>query len=64
MPRNKQLLAEIGNGMSIMLGLPTLSSWNTRSRPKKPQNGTIGFNQQTNSLEYWNGKNWFTAQMA
>lgn len=47
----------------MMLGLPTLSLWDTKNRPKNAKPGTLGFNFQTNSLEYWSGDNWFTAAM-
>ena len=64
MPRSKPLFIELGDGISLKIGLPTISSWNTRSRPKKPKAGTLGFNQKTNSLEYWDGKSWFAASMS
>jgi hypothetical protein len=64
MPRSTPFTFEIGEGLSIMLGLPTIPSWNIRSRPKKPKVGTFGFNQKTNSLEYWDGKSWFAASMS
>ena len=64
MPNNKQLLVEVGQGLSLMIGLPTIPSWNAISRPKKPKVGTIGFNKQTNSLEYWDGKSWLAAPMS
>lgn len=63
MRRSKPLLIEIGQGLSLMVGQMTLSSWSTSDRPKKPRAGTVGFNQQTNSLEYWDGENWFEASM-
>ena len=61
MPRSKPIFIELGQGLSIMVGLPTISSWETQDRPKKPKVGTLGFNKQTNSLEYWDGKEWFEA---
>ena len=64
MPRSKPLTIKVADGLSIMLGLPTIPSWNLQSRPKKPKNGTIGFNTQTSNLEYWDGKSWFAAAMS
>ena len=46
-----------------MLGLPRLNSWDTSDRPKKPKNGTIGFNSETNNIEYYNGSFWLGAAM-
>ena len=63
MPKNNPFLIDIGQGLSIRIGLPTISSWKTRERPKKAKQGTIGFNFQTSNLEYWNGSNWFAAPM-
>lgn len=62
--KNNSLLVEIGEGLSVMIGLPRISSWRTRTRPKKAKRGTFGFNSQTNSLEYYNGSDWFTALMS
>jgi len=64
MPRNSPLMLEIADGLSIMLGLPTIPSWKIQNRPKKPKMGTFGYNSQTQSLEYWDGKNWFAASMS
>ena len=63
MPNNQPLLLDIGEGLSIMLGLPTIASWNQKNKPKKAKLGTFGFNIQTNCLEYWDGKNWLEANM-
>jgi hypothetical protein len=63
MPNGQQLLVDIGEGLSIMLGLPTIASWKTRDRPKKAKTGTFGFNIQANKLEYWNGSYWLEAMM-
>jgi hypothetical protein len=54
---------DIGQGLSLMLGLPRINSWKTISRPKKPKRGTFGFNSKTNSLEYFDGSDWFSASM-
>ena len=63
MAKSSPLLIDLGQGLSIMVGLPTVPSWNTAGRPKNAKKGTLGFNFQTNSLEYWDGKNWFAAVM-
>ena len=47
----------------MMVGLPLLNTWETKSRPKKPKKGTFGFNTQTYSLEYWDGSAWYQSQM-
>lgn len=62
--RNKPLFVEIGQGLSLMIGLPTISSWKTKNRPKKPLAGTVGFNIETTSLEYWDGENWYSALLS
>ena len=63
MAKHSALLIDIGPGLSIMASLPTLDSWKTSNRPKKAKAGMIGFNIQTNNLEYWDGNNWFAASM-
>jgi len=62
--KNTRVLFDIGQGFSIMVGLPRIASWDTAGRPKKPKRGTFGFNSQTKSLEYWEGSFWFTAPMS
>ncbi len=57
------VLMDLGQGFSLALGLPTISAWETKDRPKKPKRGLFGFNSQTNSLEYYNGSFWFEAAM-
>lgn len=64
MPKNNPLLMDLGQGLSLMLGLPTISSWKTADRPKKAKAGTFGFNVQTNQLEYWDGTDWLAASMS
>lgn len=64
MQQNKSLSLNLGQGLSLMIGLTTLVSWDTATRPKKAKAGTIGFNNETSALEYWDGTNWFTVQMA
>lgn len=56
-------MMDIGEGLSLMVGLPTIASWDTKNRPKFPRRGTLGFNIDTNGLEYWSGSFWFTAPM-
>jgi hypothetical protein len=47
----------------MVSGPPKIPYWNTPGRPKKPVAGTLGFNLQTNSLEYWNGSYWLKLSM-
>lgn len=63
MPKNSNQLINIGQGLSIMVGLPTINSWDSQTRPKNAKRGTFGFNSETNNLEYSDGSNWFTAPM-
>jgi len=60
---NSSIMIDIGQGLSLMLGLPRIKSWDTKERPVKPKQGMFGFNLQTNSLEYYNGNYWLTAPM-
>ena len=62
MPKNQPLLLEIGQGLSVMVGFPTIASW--EDRPENPKRGTIGFNIETNNLEYWDGEAWLAASMS
>ena len=64
MPKEAPLLVDIGQGLSIMIGIPRIASWNTAGRPKKAKMGTLGFNFQTNNLEYWDGNVWLAAPMS
>jgi len=57
-------LVDIGPGLSMMIGLPKITSWNTASRPNKAKAGTFGFNSQTKSLEYWDGSSWWEAPLS
>ena len=61
---NPPLLMDIGQDLSLMLGLPTITSWKTRERPKKAKRGTLGYNTDTYSLEYYDGDHWYTAPMS
>ncbi len=63
MAKNSRLLIDIGQGLSMMIGLPKIPFWDTASRPKNAKNGTFGFNTQTKRLEYWDGKAWWVAAM-
>ncbi len=63
MRKNSQQFVNLGQGLSIMVGFPTISSWTSESRPQNAKRGTFGFNESTNSLEYWDGENWFEARM-
>lgn len=63
MTKNSQLLVDIGNGVTLAMGLPTLGSWKTSSRPKNAKRGTFGFNLETTSLEYWDGREWYRVGM-
>jgi hypothetical protein len=58
------IYVDIGPGLSMMVGLPRLTSWDIKNRPKKAKRGTFGFNSETYSLEYFNGDHWFTAPMS
>lgn len=64
MGKNSPLMIEIGQGLSLMIGIPTISSWNTAERPKNAKRGTFGFNNETHSLEFWDGNNWYGAALA
>ena len=64
MAKNPPLFINIGQDLSMRIGLPTITSWDTAGRPKKVGRGTFGFNFQTNSLEYWDGTFWFAAPMS
>jgi hypothetical protein len=64
MASSSPIFMDIGQGLSVMLGIPTLTEWNTDSRPKNARQGTLGFNKQTNSLEYFNGKYWLEAALS
>lgn len=63
MKKSSPLFVNIGQGLSMMIGLPVLTTWETANRPKNPKKGTFGFNTQTYSLEYWDGDSWYQCQM-
>jgi hypothetical protein len=63
MAKQPPLFVNLGQGLSMMIGLPIIASWNTAGRPKNAKVGTLGFNFQTKSLEYWDGSDWYAANM-
>lgn len=63
MAKNGNLFIDIGQGLSLMIGLPTIDTWESGTRPTKPVTGTFGFNVETNNLEYWDGVRWLGASM-
>ncbi|OGD72046.1 hypothetical protein A3A84_02635 [Candidatus Collierbacteria bacterium RIFCSPLOWO2_01_FULL_50_23] len=63
MKKNSPLFIDIGQGLFIMIDLLKIPTWANLDRPKKAKKGTLGFNSQTNSLEYWSGSVWFAAAM-
>ena len=56
-------LVDIGPGLSMMIGLPKITSWNTAGRPQEAKTGTIGFNFQTSNLEYFSRSRWLKLRM-
>ncbi|OGM58492.1 hypothetical protein A3A75_00805 [Candidatus Woesebacteria bacterium RIFCSPLOWO2_01_FULL_39_10] len=64
MSKNSQLLVDLGQGLSMMIGLPRIASWDNQSRPKKPKKGMFGFNLKSNSLEFFNGSYWLEAPLS
>jgi hypothetical protein len=64
MAQNHPILIDIGEGLSMMLGMPTILTWKTKDRPKEPKQGTFGFNSKTGNLEYWDGSDWYSAKMS
>lgn len=64
MSKGQSIMIDIGQGLSLMVGLPTIATWEDATRPKKPKRGTFGFNSTRESLEYFDGVNWMSAQMA
>lgn len=63
MIKNQPVLIDIGQGLSLAIGLSAISNWTTAERPNTPKRGTFGFNSDTNSLEYSDGVNWYEARM-
>lgn len=63
MTKNSPLFIDIGQGMSVPVGQLTVSCWSNLNRPNNPTKGTFGFNTDTNSLEIWNGIEWFATPL-
>lgn len=63
MASNQSVLLNLGQGLSLMLGMPAISTWKSEDRPRKAKRGTLGFNLQTNNLEYYDGESWYEASM-
>jgi hypothetical protein len=63
MAGNQTIMLNIGQGLSLIIGMPTISTWKSKARPRKAKSGTFGFNSQTNKLEYYDGKDWYEANM-
>ncbi len=61
--RHQPTYVEIGKGVSVLVGLPTIASWISNTRPQSPKTGTLGYNPETNSLEFWDGASWYTVQL-
>ncbi len=64
MAKKFPVLIDIGQGLSLMTGLPAIATWDTSKRPKKAKPGTFGFNTETNTLEYFDGSDWFAAPLS
>lgn len=64
MANKKYLLVDLGQGLSVRIGFPSIATWKTSTRPKKAKRGTLGFNTQTSNLEYWDGSSWLNAPMS
>ena len=47
----------------MAFGQRRIPSWNTSGRPKNPKVGTLGFNMETDNLEFWNGSLWLKLPM-
>lgn len=56
--KNSNLYYNIGNDLSIMLGSPTLATWNTAGRPAVGKLGLFGFNTETGKLEVYKDGAW------
>jgi len=65
--RNRMIFnreTSIRQGLSVLIGRQRIPSWNISGRPKKAKKGTLGFNMQTNRLEYWDGVKWLSMKMS
>lgn len=63
MTSNSSLFIDMGQGLLMAIGLLSIPFWSIKKRPKRAKRGTFGFNIDTKSLEYWDGKNWYSAPM-
>lgn len=63
MSAKSSVLLNIGQGLSLMVGLPRIASWEDKDRPKNPKQGTFGFNTNQNRLEYYDGESWYAVAM-
>jgi hypothetical protein len=61
--KNAPLYINIGGGLSAMVGLPRIATWNTSGRPVNPKRGTFGLNTETKKLEVWNGSLWYNVSL-
>ena len=64
MPKNSPLIVDIGQGLSLMVGMPNISSWTNMDRPKNARRGILGFNSETSELEYYDGESWYGAKLS
>lgn len=64
MQKNSSIFIDIGQGLSLMAGLPRIASWDNSGRPKTAKAGTFGYNTETNRLEYYDGESWLAAEMS
>ena len=64
MAKSSPLFIDIGPGLSMMVGSPKIFTWDAKGRPKQPKKGMLGFNTDTNALEYWDGTSWWSAKMS
>ena len=58
------LLINVGKDLYKMVGSPRVSSWQSKDRPENPSRGMLGFNTQTNELEYFDGNSWYATNMS
>lgn len=64
MAKNTQFIIDIGQGLSMRIGPPAISTWDNATRPKNVIPGTLGFNTETKRLECWDGTDWLIARMS
>ena len=64
MSNKRPFYVDLGQDFFFRIGLPTVAYWENSTRPKNAKEGSLGFNSQTSSLEYFNGSHWLEAQMA